>query len=120
MHSLPNFHPNWHTVLFQFSPQNDIITINISGTQDMSGFGGVNSDSVNISSQDVSEALKVLDLSRATSPQLHIGAGFIGCIREGPKVRFTKPGVSVNSQHVKWGKGGNCLLPNTCTGKRDS
>ena len=110
---------NWHTVLFQFSPQNDIITINISGTQDMNGFGGVNSDSVNISSQDVSEALKVLDLSRATSPQLHIGAGFIGCIREGPKVRFTKPGVSVNSQHVKWGKGGNCLLPNTCTGKKN-
>ena len=108
---------NWHTVLFQFSPQNDVITINISGTQDMNNFGGANGDSVIISSDDVSEALKVLDLSRATSPQLHIGAGFIGCIREGPKVRFTKPGVTVNSAHVKWGRGGNCLLPSKCNGK---
>ena len=107
---------SWHTVLFHFSPQNDIITINISGTQDMNGFRGVNGDSVEMS-EGVSEALKVLDLSKATSPELHIGAGFVGCIREGPKVRFTKPGVVVNSQHVKWGKGGNCLLPNTCEGK---
>ena len=83
----------------------------------MNNFGGANGDSVIISSDDVSEALKVLDLSRATSPQLHIGAGFIGCIREGPKVRFTKPGVAVNSAHVKWGRGGNCLLPSTCNGK---
>ena len=109
----------WHTVLFQFSPQNDKITINISGTQEGS-LGGevVNSDSVNISSQEVSDALRVLDLSRATSPQLKVGSGFIGCIREGPKVRFTKAGASVNSKHVKWGKGGNCLLPHTCTGKQ--
>ena len=110
----------WHTVLFQFSPQNDKITINISGTQDTHSLSGdlVNGDSVNISSQEVSDALRVLDLSRATSPQLKVGGGFIGCIREGPTVRFTKAGVSVNSEHVKWGKGGNCLLPNTCEGKQ--
>ena len=113
---------NWHTVLFQVSPQNDKITINISGTQEINSISGaaassVNGDSVIISSEDVRDALRVLDLSRGTSPQLHVGAGFIGCIREGPKVRFTKVGISVNSHYVKWGRGGNCLLPNTCEGK---
>ena len=110
----------WHLVLFQISPQNDKITINISGTPDTSSLNGdssVNGDSVTISSQDVSEALSVLDLSRGTSPELRVGAGFVGCIREGPNVRFTKTGVSVISQHVKWGRGGTCLLPNTCAGK---
>ena len=110
----------WHLVLFQISPQNDKITINISGTPDTSSLNGdssVNGDSVTISSQDVSEALSVLDLSRGTSPELRVGAGFVGCIREGPNVRFTKTGVTVISQHVKWGRGGTCLLPNTCAGK---
>ena len=110
----------WHLVLFQISPQNDKITINISGTPDTSSLNGdssVNGDSVTISSQDVSEALSVLDLSRGTSPELRVGAGFVGCIREGPRVRFTKTGVSVISQHVKWGRGGTCLLPNTCAGR---
>ena len=76
----------------------------------------MNAASENISTQDVSAALRVLDLSK-TSPQLSVGAGFIGCVREGPKVRFTKTSISVNSQHVKWGYGGNCLLPYTCEGK---
>ena len=110
----------WHLVLFQISPQNDKITINISGTPDTTSLNGdssVNGDSVTISSRDVSEALSVLDLSRGTSSELRVGAGFVGCLREGPRVRFTKAGVSVISQHVKWGRGGTCLLPNTCEGK---
>ncbi len=47
--------------------------------------------------------------------QLRVGAGLVGCVREGPGVRFTKPGVAVNSFAVRWDA---CLLPYTCQGKK--
>ena len=109
----------WHTVLFQVSSSNDKITIHLPGTPNISSSNVASSSdgaSVVISNQEVSDLLNVLDLSRA-SPQLKVGTGFIGCIREGPKVRFSKLGVSKNSEYVKWGHGANCLLPYDCSGK---
>jgi hypothetical protein len=47
-------------------------------------------------------------------PQLRVGAGLIGCVREGPGVRFTKASAPVNSVAVTWGR---CYLPETCSGR---
>ena len=111
----------WHTVLLQVSPSNDQITISIPGTPNtnvsnngMSTDGG---DTVTISGDELGDILNVLDLHSA-SPQLNVGAGLVGCIREGPGVRFSKQGITVNSAFVKWGHGENCLLPYKCSGKR--
>ena len=56
-----------------------------------------------------------LDLT-ASSPRVVVGSGLVGCIREGPGVRFTKNGTAVTSNDVKWGPGDNCLLPEKCSG----
>ena len=59
-----------------------------------------------------------LEVTSGGSPELIVGSGLVGCVREGPGVRFTRNDTSlVNSQHVRWGLGDNCLLPNTCSGK---
>ena len=38
----------------------------------------------------------------------------VACVREGPGVRFTKAGVTVDSGAVSWA---GCLLPYDCQGR---
>ena len=58
----------------------------------------------------VQDLLTTLDLSAG---QLRVGSGLVGCIREGPGLRFTEDRVRDNSG-VEWD---HCLLPDSCAGK---
>ena len=54
------------------------------------------------------------DLSASPQSGLRVGAGMVACVREGPGVRFTKAGVTVDSGAVSWA---GCLLPYDCQGR---
>lgn len=100
----------WHTVRVNVGPNMDQLTLSV--TLDAEG----TVDSTQRSASDLDGILRQLNLT-ATTPELRIGAGMIACIREGPGVRFTKAGIAINSQAVRWDR---CLLPYTCTGKLGS
>ncbi len=57
----------------------------------------------------------VVGRARLSGSQLRVGASMVGCVREGPGVRFTRPGVAVGSFAVRWDR---CLLPFDCKGKK--
>ena len=51
-------------------------------------------------------------LASLSLPGLQVGSGLVGCIREGPGLRFTT-GAITDQTGVTWG---SCLLPDTCQG----
>ena len=51
-------------------------------------------------------------LASLSLPGLQVGSGLVGCIREGPGLRFTT-GAITEQTGVTWG---SCLLPDTCQG----
>ena len=91
----------WHTVKMVVSASDLTLSVSVRGGESIS--------------ETVADMEDVLTTFSASS-QLRVGAGLVGCIREGPGVRFTKPGVAVFSDSVIWGEE-NCLLPERCQGK---
>ena len=51
--------------------------------------------------------------SLSLSPGLQVGSGLVGCIREGPGLRFTTGAITAQTG-VTWG---SCLLPDNCQGE---
>lgn len=98
----------WHSVSVEVNPDGALV---LSVTQ----HGNTQERVASASAQaaDAAPVLGVLDLGGA-NPQLRVGAGSVACLREGPGVRFTRPGVAINSVAVRWD---GCLLPQTCSGK---
>lgn len=61
---------------------------------------------------DVQQVLTSLDLSDSGTAQLRVGSGLVGCVREGPGLRFSGGRVS-SSVGVEWAP---CVLPASCSG----
>ncbi len=60
------------------------------------------------------QTVRSLDLT-SSSPQLHVGGGYMACINEGPGVKLSHDGVI--SSAVQWLKNTQtCLLPSKCSG----
>ena len=51
-------------------------------------------------------------LASLSLPGLQVGSGLVGCVREGPGLRFTT-GAITGQTGITWG---TCLLPDTCQG----
>ena len=98
----------WHTVILRVGDEHDNVTVSVTHDGD--------SSSETIDHNDLGVDVHSIDL-HSNNPQLRVGAGLVGCIREGPGVRFTKPSVAVNSVAVAWGR---CLLPESCSGRTNS
>ena len=76
----------WHTVAVTVRPGRMTVRLSPQGTEDVWDVEG-------------------FDLTASTS-QLIVGSGMVGCVREGPGVRFTRNGTAtVNSNAVRWGAG---------------
>ena len=95
----------WHTVVLRVGDDTDDVTVSVTH--------GDASSTATIGQNELGGIVRNLDL-RSNNPQLRVGAGLVGCIREGPGVRFTKSSAPVNSVAVAWGR---CLLPETCSGR---
>jgi len=89
-------------------------TVSLSATAD----GGLTLtvDGEVVSARSGAELNGLLSEIRLASAQLRVGAGLVGCIREGPGVRLDSAaaGIAVNSVAVRWG---DCPLPSTCAGE---
>ena len=90
----------WHAVALEVSADRSGITLEVDGARTES-------------SPADAEVIRNLNLS-SSSDGLRVGTGMVACVREGPGVRFTKAGVTVNSDAVGWG---GCLLPYDCQGR---
>ena len=66
----------------------------------------------NVSTLEDDDNVWQLISSLNLTSSLRVGSGVVGCIREGPSLRFTKGGID-NQSGVSWG---TCLLPDSCQG----
>ncbi len=97
----------WHTVSVRVEA--DAVTLSV--TPD----GGADNRSTAMKREsDKSGVAESISLEGTQTYNLRVGAGMVGCIKEGPGVRFTKTGTSVNSFAVRWD---SCLLPSSCQGR---
>ena len=87
----------WHTVILSVDQETDILKVSVGG-------GG----SVELKGH------RSLDLT-SSSPQLHVGGGYMACINEGPGVKLSHDDrISTNVQWLS--KTQTCLLPSKCSG----
>lgn len=94
----------WHTVTLEIGDQLDSIKLSVSVGEEV--MSDVQSDA------SFGDILRKVDLTSTRQP-LRFGTGMIACIREGPGLRFTKPGITITDDAVNWK---HCLLPFTCEG----
>ena len=80
---------DWHTVKLEVGARDLTLSVSMRG-----------GESVTETVADMEDVLTTF----SSSSQLRVGAGLVGCIREGPGVRFTKSGVAVFSDSVIWGE----------------
>ena len=109
----------WHTVRLGVAPDTRRLCVGVDTDQEChspSSSGQVRNgdqDSALDNVRRLDNMASLLTSLNFTSP-LRVGSGFVGCIREGPSLRFTKGGIE-NQVGVSWG---SCLLPDSCQGKR--
>ena len=114
---------SWHTVRLGVSQNRTSLCLSVDALGPESECSQPNpgpavvteqSENTSIRLENAESILSSLNLS-GTSSELRVGSGLIGCIREGPGLRFTEGRVS-DSVGAEWS---HCTLPDTCTGKPD-
>ena len=110
----------WHTLRLAVAPgSGDRICLSVDTDMECeepsSGPRVMNSeeDSGNVKKMDNMRTI-LTSLSQASvSATVKVGSSLVGCIREGPGLRFTT-GAILETEAVTWG---SCLLPETCQGE---
>ena len=110
----------WHTVRLAVAPgSGDRICLSVDTDMECeepsSGPRVMNSlqDSGNLKKIDNMRTLLTSLSQGSVSPTVKVGTNLVGCIREGPGLRFTT-GAILESEAVTWG---SCLLPESCQGE---
>ena len=114
----------WHTVRVGVSTNRTTICLSVDGssgpetecTPARTGptvVSGVASPVTLSRLEAAQDLLSALNLAGPAS-QLRVGSGLVGCVREGPGIRFTGERGVRDFFGVEWS---NCILPDTCAGQ---
>ena len=112
----------WHTVRLGVSPNLTTLCLSVDGsgpeTECLPARTGptvVSGGSTFTLSrlEAVQEILSNLNLA-GPAGQLRVGSGLVGCIREGPGIRFTSERAVRDDFGVEWS---HCFMPDTCQGR---
>ena len=113
----------WHTVRLAVAPgSGDRICLSVDTDMECeepsSGPRVMNSleDSGNVKKMDNMRNFLTSLGQDSLSSTVRVGSSLVGCIREGPGLRFTT-GAILESEAVTWG---SCLLPESCQGESAS
>lgn len=112
----------WHTVRVGVAPGTSTICLSVDTDSACEGDQEAHANIISVAAEPitvtriqagVSQLLSTLNLHQgAFNPEVRVGAGLVGCIREGPELRFTT-GTVETSSGIDWR---NCLIPETCQG----
>lgn len=112
----------WHTVRLGVSPNRTTLCLSVDGTGQeteclpaRTGPTVVSGGNSAVTISRLENIQEVLTSLRPAAGRLRVGAGLVGCIRQGPGIQFKGDRAVIVAEGVEWA---HCILPDTCTGKQ--
>ena len=103
----------WHTVRLGVSANQTAICLGVDGPVEWECGSTPESAPSSVSRlEDAASLLTSLQLAGASS-QLRVGSGLVGCLSQGPQLRFSAANIA-DSAAVDWS---TCAFPESCTGQ---